>query len=522
MTTQLNVNTISSAVANTAWVAANAAGGTITTANVGNVTYKIHTFTTTGNTQVFSVYSAPANFQIEYLVVGGGGGGGMDMGGGGGGGGVLSGTANITAPMFFQVNVGAGGWGAPGGGQYRGDGVGPQPGAHQFTIPATNGANSSLTGGNISVIAVGGGAGGSSYYQYTPGPTGNSGGSGGGASGYSDGGTRAGGTGTAGQGSDGGMGGGQYYSGGGGGAGGPGRPSGQTGREATGGPGILNSILGTPYYWGGGGGGAAYSFGVGGDGGVGGGGGGAVGTTFGGKGYNNGSPGGGGSPGSQTNTPGGNAAPNTGGGGGGSAHYNANNPGGNGGSGIVVVRYPITDTSRAVTVPSGSYVASPGGIIQVIYTRTDARLTYSAPNSGEGTAIGELGLSITPKKANSLLVMRWMLNGEMHQDAMFVIQQDGVLILQPGYQGVNNVIGNTRWSGIVCGRYDENEDSTPSNWYLCYTVPANSTDGRTYYPAVRSSSGGNYTFWMNRTAASFGQDYYEATVSTGSIMEIAQ
>ena len=83
-----------------------ATGGTITTSG----DYKIHTFTTTGNTQVFSVYSAPANFQIEYLVVGGGGGGGMDMGGGGGGGGVLSGTANITAPAFFQVNVGAGGW----------------------------------------------------------------------------------------------------------------------------------------------------------------------------------------------------------------------------------------------------------------------------------------------------------------------------------------------------------------------------------------------------------------------------
>lgn len=520
MTTQLNVNTISSAGA-IGWAEADALGGTITTASIGGITYKIHTFTTTGTT-TFTVYSAPANFQIEYLVVAGGGGGGMDMGGGGGGGGVLAGTANITAPRILQVTVGAGGWGAPGANQLRGDGAGPQPAGHQYTIPATNGANSSLTGVGISVTAVGGGAGGSSYFAYTPGPTGNSGGSGGGASGYSNGGTVSGGTGTAGQGFAGGDGGGQYYSGGGGGAGGPGRSSGATGREATGGPGILNSIFGTPYYWGGGGGGGGHSYIVGGDGGVGGAGGGAVGTTFGGKGYNNGSPGGGGSPNSQTNTPGGNAGANTGGGGGGSAHYQGNNPGGNGGSGIVVIRYPITDTSRAVTVPAGHSVASPGGIIQVAYTRSDARLTYSAPSTGDGTTITELGLTITPKKANSLLIMRWMLNGELHQDAMFVIQQDGALILQPNYQGVNNVIGNTRWSGIVSGRYDQDENSTPSNWYLCYTVPANSTNGRTYFPAVRSSGPTSYTFFMNRTVNNTGQDFYEVTVSTGSIMEIAQ
>jgi len=519
MSSQLNVNQISSTSTHASYTPTVAVGGGETMVTIGNVTYRAHIFTSNGT---FTVNSVGSNSQIEYLVVAGGGGGGMDMGGGGGGGGVLLGNTTITANTAYTITVGRGGWGAPGGSQYRGDGAGPQPGAHQFTIPATNGANSSFVGGAISLTAVGGGAGGSSYYPYTPGPTGNNGGSGGGASGYSDGGTRSGGTGTAGQGFDGGMGGGQYYSGGGGGAGGAGRASGPTGREATGGPGIYSDILGIGYYWGGGGGGSAHSYEVGGDGGIGGGGGGAVGTTFGGAGYSNGSAGGGGSPNSQTNTPGGNAGVFTGGGGGGSAHYNATNPGGNGGSGIVVVRYIVTDTTPTVTIPSGSAVASPGSVIQLRYVRTDARQSYSAPPSGIGTAIGELALTITPKKSNSLLVMRWMINGELHQDAMFVLHQDSDLLNQPGYQGYNNVIGSERWSGLVSGRYDENEDSTPSNWYLNFVIPAGSTVARTYYPAVRSSSSGTYSLALNRTVSSLGQDSYEAMISTGTIMEIAQ
>ena len=154
-------------------------GGTTTYADG----YRIHTFTSSGTFDTKG-YAG----EIEYLIVAGGGGGGMDMGGGGGGGGVLAGTMNIAAGTY-TVTVGAGGWGAPaGGGGYRGDGAGPQPNAHQFTIPATNGSNSSA----FAILTTGGGAGGSSYYNYTPGATGSNGGSGGGASGYSNGSTKAG------------------------------------------------------------------------------------------------------------------------------------------------------------------------------------------------------------------------------------------------------------------------------------------------------------------------------------------
>lgn len=289
--------------------------------------------------------------EVEVMVVGGGGGGGMDMGGGGGGGGVVyQPNYKVSPGEGVTVTVGAGGYGAPAGnGGYRTDGAGPQPGGHQFTIPATNGQNSAFG----SLVALGGGYGGSSYYGYTPDyGIGSTGASGGGNSGYTAGATTTAPQGTVGQGYKGGnAGGGSYYSGGGGGAGGPGVDGPST---PHGGPGIQIPRM-SPYYFGGGGGGAAYSSGQGGNGGIGGGGGGALGSTYGGAGINNGQPGGGGSGNSWAQTPGGNAGANTGGGGGGGSHYNATNQGGEGGSGIVIVRYngPQAATGGTYTYENG-------------------------------------------------------------------------------------------------------------------------------------------------------------------------
>lgn len=309
-----------------------ASGGIEVEVHQRDMMYRAHIFESSGTLTV------TGGGDMEYLMVGGGGGGGMDMGGGGGGGGVLSGTTAINSNQ--TITVGAGGYGAPSGnGGYRTDGVGPQPAVHNFTINGTNGGNTTAFG----YTAIGGGYGGTSYRTSPLGGIPNSGGSGGGASGYNNGnGTpRPGGAGTAGQGNDGGAMGTNYYSGGGGGAGtagvsGNSRPDGGWGKSS--------NMLGITYYWGGGGGGASYSLSSGGTGGVGGGGAGAVGDVVGGSGYNYGGSNEGGSASSQTNTMGGDGGKNTGGGGGGGSHYNNTNKGGEGGSGIVIVRYPLIHT----------------------------------------------------------------------------------------------------------------------------------------------------------------------------------
>ena len=347
------------------WHPVDASGGIESFINVSGVTYKLHMFTTIGSSSLI-VNDSGSDGIVEYLVVAGGGGGGFDMGGGGGGGGFITGVDRVIPSEIITVVVGSGGFGAPGASQRRSDGAGPQPAAHQYTIPATSGSNSSFK----SFVATGGGFGGSSYRGYTPGIAGGLGGSGGGASGYNDNaGTFLGGQGTVNQGFRGGNSTAAYYSGGGGGAGGQGADS--TG-VANGGPGRLSNILGFDLYFSGGGGGSAYSLANGGSGGVGGGGGGAVGSAPGGvSALNPGEAGLGGAPNSWANTRGGNAGANTGGGGGGGAHYNANNNGGEGGSGIVVVRYPI---NRPFPKPT----SIENGLVLAL----DASSSESAPGSG--------------------------------------------------------------------------------------------------------------------------------------------
>ena len=304
-----------------------------------------------------------------YATWYGGGGGGGSMGcasvGGSGGGG--TGTSSGTTASNGIANTGGGG----GGGGYPADGVGGSGGSG---IVIVRYKSSSATTG---IAAIGGG-GGASNHDGSLNPAGN-GGSGGGASGGAllpnggsagtggyGGGIR--GLGTAGQGYDGGTSIGTWYPAGGGGAGGPG-----TVNPGNGGPGKYDDITGAGLYWGGGGGGAGYSA-CGGNGGIGGGGGGGVCTTYGGgAALNPGLGGGGGGINSQTNTPGGAAGANTGGGGGGGSHYNANNYGGAGGSGIVLIRYPIY-TMPGNTPPTGGTInyVNIGGVDYVTHTFTSS------------------------------------------------------------------------------------------------------------------------------------------------------
>lgn len=270
-----------------------ATGGTVTTLAQNGVKYKIHTFTNTGS-DTFRVISGSG--KVWYLVVAGGGGGGWSNGGGGGGGGYRTngGYDYAVKQQSYTVTVGAGGHGATG-----------------IADTSTNGGDSVFD----TITSLGGGRGGS----YNTTLTGSTGGSGGGGANGS--GSPAAGSGTGGQGTAGGAGsnnaGPNYPAGGGGGATSAGASATEAGSNGgAGGAGTASSISGLSVTRGGGGGGASYATG-----GVGGaGGGGAGGTGAGGIGTAGTDGTGGGSGGSSTD-------------GTATAH--------NGGSGIVIIRYPI-------------------------------------------------------------------------------------------------------------------------------------------------------------------------------------
>jgi hypothetical protein len=179
----------------------------------------------------------------------------------------------------------------------------------------------------------------------------------------------------------------------------------------------------------------------------------------------------------------------------------------------------------AVTLASGTLLRSPGMVVQTIYARSDARSSYSSPNSGNGVTVTDLNLVITPRFASSLLIMQWMINAEWNSNAwnnVFVIHKNGALITDDFYQGYNRFGGNSRWSGFTAGMYDNNSDSTMSNYFLQYAIPAIEIVQQTFSPAVRSGDASNYTFFLNRCAGSTGADNYEVAVSSGVIWEVAQ
>lgn len=265
------------------------------------------------------------SYAVQYVsVAGGGAGGGHDpgggqYGGGGGAGGLLTGSfPSGSGNVSYTVIVGAGGAQGPDGG------------------PVQSGANSSVIGGTLTAIAVGGGGGGNGRSGGTANYNGGSGGGG-----YSTSSTY--GSGTSGQGNSGATGG--SNGGGGGGAG-------VAGSGSTGGNGIINPITGSvagqnvsgTYYLAGGGGGGSYGT-----------------AGLGGGGY-------GGYPGSSNQ--GGSGQANTGGGAGGSG----GDGGGQqlpspGGSGIVIFKYqaPIQKATGGTVT---SY--SSGGYTYWIHTFTSS------------------------------------------------------------------------------------------------------------------------------------------------------
>lgn len=177
-------------------------------------------------------------------------------------------------------------------------------------------------------------------------------------------------------------------------------------------------------------------------------------------------------------------------------------------------------TDKIVNTDNVDILRSTGNIVQIARVRYDARPTWSAPNSGNGTTLTSLNITITPKRAANRLIMRWNLYGEINNNAVFLVHRDGALITTAGEEGYNNTAGNSRWSGFTPQIYDQNDSSTANVITILYSQIAGSTSARTYAPAVRSSEGTNYTYYQNRTISSSGQSSYEAGVSFGIIYEV--
>ena len=291
--------------------------------NSSNAGYTIVTFTSVGSCS----WTVPTGVtKADVLVVGGGGAGGTSSNGAGGGGGGGQVNAQPGTPISGSVSV-----------QVASGGT---PAVTAGTTPGGNGGTSSFTPTSGSAISASGGSGGASVAVSAVGSPSTTGFNGGGGSAWAGslsptngsngvggykGGASVGNSSVADP----------QAGGGGGGSGGNGANAGGTTgsyKGGDGGIGVSNSYVGSPTFYGGGGGGGKRIITSGGSAGVGG-------------------SGGGGAGGMQTAGTAGTA--NTGGGGGGGGGEN-NVLGGAGGSGVVILSYPISPASFGTASIAGT------------------------------------------------------------------------------------------------------------------------------------------------------------------------
>ena len=160
-----------------------------------------------------------------------------------------------------------------------------------------------------------------------------------------------------------------------------------------------------------------------------------------------------------------------------------------------------------------------GRVIQTITVGSNDRVSYSASNSGIGTSIAVLELTITPQRADSTIWLRWVAFCEVHHDTVYTVIQDSSLI------GWNDFTSPSaaRWSGVYTPWYDaaDNNATTPQVHTINWFQAAGSTAARTYKLGIRSANGTNRTYWLNRTYGSAGANNYEIGHSWGIAREIA-
>jgi hypothetical protein len=166
-------------------------------------------------------------------------------------------------------------------------------------------------------------------------------------------------------------------------------------------------------------------------------------------------------------------------------------------------------------------VYNTGGNVVDVSVSTFAYPTLIYCGAGNGTRLDALSLTVTPKKSTNIIICSWMITGEMHWDTTWVVHRNGSLITDSGQWGYNGDTGNTQWSGIVAGWYDNDYSSTPASLKLMYQQVANTTSQITITPAVRRAGTTDQWFYINRGQASVGTDAYEHTVSTGYLFEIS-
>lgn len=161
----------------------------------------------------------------------------------------------------------------------------------------------------------------------------------------------------------------------------------------------------------------------------------------------------------------------------------------------------------------------PGTVVNSNYMRTNTITSYGLNQTP--AIISALNVTITPRYANSRLVVQWMVTYESDYNAVWRVYRDGAQVGTSGSEGFNPTVSGY-WNGYAAVAYDGDRASTPNTHMIQYSVPAGSTNPTTLQLACMvSASSGTGAFALNR-AWNGTSDAYEAGTSNAMIWEIKQ
>jgi hypothetical protein len=183
----------------------------------------------------------------------------------------------------------------------------------------------------------------------------------------------------------------------------------------------------------------------------------------------------------------------------------------------------VTAGSIAGGSITGATTFPTGMVIQSKMTRAATKSVLSS-NSTPIEVSSDLRLTITPKFANSMLKMSWVISGEGANPNSYVwrVGKDGAT--SSAVLGYEPQLESGVWSGIYVGssKSEVNDDSTPNTEgpFLFY-VPAEDTSARYYTLTFATGNSSTYSYYLGRTIGGSGSSDHENAIAFGFIEEIA-
>jgi hypothetical protein len=175
------------------------------------------------------------------------------------------------------------------------------------------------------------------------------------------------------------------------------------------------------------------------------------------------------------------------------------------------------EANHTIVLPVNTTLYTPGQTIQTVWRKFQTVATYNSYNDNVSREIAGLNVTITLKKANSKVLLKWWIFYEAHHDMTFQAIRDTTVI------GFNSEVGNVRYSGMGAADYEHTHDqnSTPTYQHHCWIDTPGGVGPYTYKIGSRSSTTGQYDIRMNRSWNG-PSDNHEVGVSWCIVEEIAQ